>query len=149
MPQIDKKHRQQLPPPAEPVYAKIGIIDGPVQKVWPDQLTGVAVQAAGGCHSTENITHCRGLASLCNPSLPPELLCTQQELAVQFPETNIEVSVVSNQKVLQQCKGLSSMTLPHMSRSLTPLLMLVAQCAQASDSSCWPYLQFLTSKNLR
>lgn len=25
------------------MFAKIGIIDGPVQKVWPDQLTGVAI----------------------------------------------------------------------------------------------------------
>ena len=43
MPQTDKRHRHQLPPPAEPLFAKIGIIDGPVQKVWPDQLTGRAI----------------------------------------------------------------------------------------------------------
>ncbi len=40
MPQVDKRHRHMELPPAEPMFAKVGIMDGPVQKVWPDQLTG-------------------------------------------------------------------------------------------------------------
>ena len=40
MPQVEKSHRHKELPPAEPMFAKVGIMDGPVQKVWPDQLTG-------------------------------------------------------------------------------------------------------------